>query len=421
VPEIPYTTKDFVQYRGPQISEEYNSRLENNYRDLVYLYNKQNQTDSDIKHGFSAFVKDLESLTDFINYLTMRIEMLESNSNVLTFNNDSQIDTNYFNGTAFEISEVDRCTFNMVNSAVTLPRVDASSISKIKFNNTDGTYNIAPSLELLALGVNGTADDNNNIVDTSQPLNAVLGRPGKVWERNVLVPMTSSPDLSDGAQMYFYIAIPTELSVTELTNCISFTPFPLKSIDVLEISYTTANSPSLSESTLWTPFNKDKIYFNSTSAVGNVMPGGWSGDEILDSSSKLFYFDPLPITAIRFKLRQKNYYNDGSKYIYTYGMSKLDVRFDKFLDTGKTIIRLDAPEGVTISDITSVTPQIWNVPEYFVDNVFEYRVIWEDGDSFTTTNVPFSARVWIEVTLSKTPDGGTPMLSGLIANYTSGI
>lgn len=418
MPEVPYTQKENLEYRGPQDSEKYNVRLENNYRDLVYLYNKQNQIDSDVKHSFSALIKDFESLTNFINDLTNRLEVLEENSNILSFNNDSQIDTDFFDGTIFEVNEVDRCTFNNSNYTLTLPRVDSSSISQIKFNDTDGGYSISPSLQMLAIGINGTADNNNNIVDTSQPLNAVLGRPGKVWERNVLIPISGSPDLTDGAQMYFYVSVPNELSTSLVTNCISFTPFPIKSIDILDISYTTSVNPALSESTSWTTFNPGKNYFNNMSAIGHIAPGGWDGDEIYNSSSKIFYFDPIGITALRFKIRQRNYYNDGTKLIYTYGMSKLDVRFEKFLETGKVMIRLDAPQGSTISNITSVTPQIWNVPEYYIDNVFSYRIIWEDGENYTTTPVAFSSRIWVEVTLTKTPGGGTPMLSGLIVDYT---
>lgn len=100
-------------------------------------------------------------------------------------------------------------------------------------------------------------------------------------------------------------------------------------------------------------------------------------------------------------------------------MSKLDVRFDKFIDSGKAIIKFDAPVNTTINSITSVQPQIWNVPEYFVDNVFSYRVLWQtESSTFTTQPVPQSSSVWVEVTLNRTPGGGTPVLSGLLLSYT---
>jgi hypothetical protein len=85
------------------------------------------------------------------------------------------------------------------------------------------------------------------------------------------------------------------------------------------------------------------------------------------------------------------------------------------------MIRFDAPSTDTISSVTSVTPQIWNTPEYLVDDVFSYRVIWEtsfNSGSYTLTPVALSKRVWIEVTLKQTPDQGTPALSGLILKYT---
>lgn len=417
--DSPYTLKRFNQSRGPDSSEDYNARIEETLKDLIYLYNKLNQTGTDLGHGFLVFLRNELGLDAALTDLENRVTVLEDAlPDSIPFISEDQIDNDRFNNTSFNINTVDRCTYNADHNFTTLPLVPTSSMSKIKFTNGDGTYNIPSSFETIVTPITSTADSTSAVIDTSQPYSAVVAHPGKVWERNVIV---SSPHV-DGAQMYLYVKIPDDLSAVPDTNSISFTPYPFKTVDVLEIAYTTDVNVSLGSSgATWTVFNDSQIYYNVPGAAGHIIPGGWTGDAILSSSSQTFYFDPKPITAIRFKLRQQNYHTESSKTIYTYGLSKLDIRFDKFVSTGKTIIRFDAPGASTISSVTSIIPYMWNVPENQANDVFSYRVIWEtafDSGSYTLTPVPSSQRVWIEVTLNETTSSGTPALSGLILKYS---
>lgn len=418
MPDTPYTQRRTDRFRGPT-SEDENLKLEEHFKDLVYLYNSVNQVADDNEKSFLAFIKDLIGLNQALTGLDVRLTALEAASNTISFTSETQIDNDRFNATSYAVNSVDRCYFHQNNNVTTLPLVSSSSMSKIKFTNPDGTYTIPPSLEMYIASNPSSADNGSAVIDTSQPYNAIVGTPGKVWERNVIV---SAPNATYGAEMYFYVKVPNDLSTVADTNSISFTPFPMKMVDILEIAYSTDVNVSLNSSTTtWTVFNSSMIYYNAPGSPGNIIPGGWSGDEILSSAAKLFYFDPKPITAIRFKIRQKNYFIEGNKTIYTYGLSKLDIRYDKFLDSGKVIIRFDAPAGDTISNVTGITPQIWNVPEYNISDVFSYRVIWEtayNSNIYTLSKVPSSQRVWIEVTLNKTPNGGTPALSGLILKYS---
>lgn len=418
--DSPYTTKRFNQFRGPDSSEDYNARIEENYKDLVYLYNKTAQTETDLKEGYSAFLKDLVGLNKALDHFEVRLSFLEAQNNSIAFTSDTQVDNDRFNATAYNINQTDRCTYQPGYNLLTLPLVTTSSMSKIKFTNNDGTYNIPAALEMLAVPIPESADNSSAIIDTAQPFNAVLSKPGKVWDRNVI---TTAPVPVYGAQMYLYVKIPNDLSATADTNGISLTPFPVKTVDILSIEYTTEYNITLGNNTniVWSVFNSDQAYFAADGAAGNVIPGAWTGDEALDVGPKMFYFEPKPITAIRMKLRQRDYFTEAGKTIYSYGLSKLDIRYDKFLSTGKTIIRFDAPSGDTISAVNSLTPLAWNLSEYQVGNCFSYRVIWEtsyNSPTYTLSPVSSSKRVWVEVTLNQTENGGTPALSGLILKYS---
>jgi hypothetical protein len=116
-------------------------------------------------------------------------------------------------------------------------------------------------------------------------------------------------------------------------------------------------------------------------------------------------------------MRQRNYFTENGKYIYTYGLSDLDVRYDKFLPSGKIIFKFEPANGDIISSITSVTPKIYNVSPALLSEAFSYRVIYNDGSIYTTTNPGASNAVWIEITLNIMPDGTAPVLSDLIINY----
>jgi len=171
----------------------------------------------------------------------------------------------------------------------------------------------------------------------------------------------------------------------------------------------------------YTVFNSLAYYDGETRAVGNVPPGGWTGDIDLNAGPRIYYFDPKPITGLRVKLRQRHYIREGAKYIYSYGLSSIDLRQTKFMSTGKTIIRFDAPEGETISDVTDVIAELWNVAEWETPGVFSWRAIWEtsyNSGVYTLDNVSFSKRVWIEITLNSTSNKGTPALSTLSLQYS---
>jgi hypothetical protein len=135
------------------------------------------------------------------------------------------------------------------------------------------------------------------------------------------------------------------------------------------------------------------------------------------SRSAIFATPPLAITGLRVSLRQRNYIQEKGNYIYTYGLSDIDIRSDKFMPTGKTIIKFDAPDGELRYDVINVIPKIYNIPEELIPTVFEYRVIYQDSGVYTESNPGSSTRIWIEVILNQLGDGTAPVLSDLIVEY----
>ena len=123
------------------------------------------------------------------------------------------------------------------------------------------------------------------------------------------------------------------------------------------------------------------------------------------------------MTAIRVKFIQRNYFTELGKAIYTYGLSDLDIRYEKFLSSGRTIVKFTAPDGDVITNVTNVTPKIYNVPSSLISSAFSYRIIYNDSGTYTLSNPGASNSVWIEVTLNMLDDKTAPVLTDLIINY----
>lgn len=411
-----HTKKRTRQFNGPVSSEDHNARIEENYKDLVYLYNRSNVIDQKLSDMFERVLKDHTFINQYIKDLENRVTALEAAEKILSIHSFSQIQNTALPPSELAISSDEILYFDPIYNIITLPKLDGSSHSKIKFfTQTDGQtipnfFETRISNSLVGVDVPGAIIDTNNVH------NAILDRSDKYWKRSI-VSNTLSPY---GAQTYVYIKVPSEYSGSIKTNCIKMNPFPSYGVDILSIEYTTRIDPALDESDVWYPLNRDRLYDGVTEAIGKVPPGGWStlgADYILNSGPTAFYFQELNITAIRFVIRQKNYFVENQKYVFTYGLSDLDIRYDKFLPTGRMIFKFEAPQAETISNITNVTPKIYNVSPALVSDVFSYRIIYFNGSIYTLDNPGSSNSVWIEVTLNQLFDGTAPMLSDLLVEY----
>lgn len=416
MPDTPYTKLRQVQYRGPSTSDDYNARVEENYKDLVVLYNRIRLLDADMAEFYRHVLQDQLALGRVLVDLEERVATLEAGTNRFTFYSVDQVDNDTFDDTGFAVPPASRLTLDTQHGVLTLPKVDVASLSKLFFVDSAGNDVVPPSLETRVVPDLDSADSATAVIDSSQPEFAVIRRPGRIWERNVVATATDA----DGAVMTFYLKVPTDLYTTDKSNALLVHPYPAFSSDVIEIAYTTNPNNIMQDADNYTVLNDTAMHAGNADALGWVPPGGFAGDEQVDAGPRLYYFDPLAITGLRLKLRTNRYIQESGNFVYSYGLSLLDLRYDRFLSTGRTILRFDAPEGETISSITDVQPQIWNVVGADWPTVFSWRALWETGPnsgSYTETPVAASDRVWIEVTLNETPGKGTPALSGVSVEY----
>lgn len=410
------TKKRAMQYNGPVDSADYNARIEENYQDLVYLFNRANVVDTKLQRAFERVLKDQMFLSTSIKDLSDRVSALEASENILSIYSFDQLSNEDFVGTSFAIPSSEVLTLDPIYNTLTLPKIENSSFSKLKFGSANsGQY--VPDFFKTKIDISFSGVDGPGATIDSSPIyHCILDDPEKYWKRTII----SNASSQFGAQMMFYVRVPNELVGTNKVNNLKFNPHPLNSVSIVSIEYTTKQSPSLDSTDGWFPLNNNALYDGNIDAIGKVPPGGWASlgsDTIYNASLCSFYFAERDITAFRIKMSQKNYFKEVDKYVYTYGLSDLDIKYDRFLPRGRTIFKFTAPEGEVISNIVSVTPKIYNVPLSLMSTAFSYRVIYDDAGTYSLSNPGASNHVWIEVTLNQLADKTPPVLSDLIIQY----
>ena len=412
--DTPITQRRTVQFRGPTNSDDYNSQVEERFRDLVTLFNSYNALGEAQEQPDRRTYKELLSLAMVITDLTSRIEALEADdTSTIPMGDFSCVDNDRFVGSPYEIQTVDELTAHAPYGFLSLPVVTASSGSALAFVDESNNIVVPETFEYRVVGDPDSADTVDAVIDSTGVELAVARRRGMVWERNVIADSTDP----QGASLTLYIKVPTDVFPGANLNALMLAPYPVFSVDILEVATTTVPDVIMDDGDNYVPVNSRGIYEGDTSAIGWTPPGGWDGDEDERAGLRSYHFTPAPVTGIRIKLRARDYYVEGGKYVYTYGLNHLDAQYVKSLSSGRAMIQVNAPTGGTISSVSDVQPQIFNVIEAEIPDVFSYRVIWETGvDSgiYTETPVSLSEKVWVEVTLNKASDGTNPTLSGLV-------
>ena len=416
-----YTQKRTAQYSGNYSSTEYNKRIEENYQDLVYLYNKYNVFDSKLEQMFGRLMTDHVFLSNAVKDSIDRLKALESTKKMLSIHSYSQIDNTRFSGSEYEILAAEQLVFNSIYNHITLPNISGASFSVLKMYNSLGEQ-VIPDFVSMKVEPRASIDAPGALIDTTPPYYSLYDRYDRVWKRSVIVDSPSEL----GAVMYFYVKVPSN-AVNKKVNNIRFSPYPVNSVDILSIEYTQKENPVLNSSDGWKPLNSEALYNDDPSAVGSVAPGGWVNninvDTITDSGPLFFnfssaQFETKPVTGFRIGMRQSNFIKENDKYIYTYGLSDLDIRADKYLDSGRTFVKFNAPADTLIYQVTNVNPKIYNVPLSLIENAFSYRVLYPTSvGGYSEAPQGGSAQVWVEVLLNKLPNDTVPVLSDLIIEY----
>ena len=132
------TERKTSQYNGPVNSSDFNLKIEQNYQDLVQLYNRSGIIDQKLNEAFERVLKDHLFLSQAVSDMEDRISAIENSSlsqKQLSIYNYSQLDPVSLLNTSYAVSSAEMLSFDYINNILTLPKIDGSSHSKLKFFN----------------------------------------------------------------------------------------------------------------------------------------------------------------------------------------------------------------------------------------------------------------------------------------------
>lgn len=403
-----YTTKRTAQYRGPTTSDDYNSRIEENYKDLVVLNNRvQNLTDR-INYLNRYLKKNLPHLSGRHESAITQLHEAIQDAEYRFPDINMEIDNDNFIGTEHEINQIDQLQYDEKYRTLLLPQVTSGSFSRLKYTAINGTEVMSSDFKVFVSPLGDVEDRPENVVDANDFYNAVISRTTRQgWELSSVV----SDSYSGESRFRIYVTIPEDQSITRETNTIIIDPMFSELGSLSNVQYSTARNISFSERDNWRDF---EVPFYPEGIMDRwIIPD--DGQEISHFAPTQFSIPPLPITGIRFELSTTNFETESPANVYSHGLQNFDVRYNKYLDEGSAIFKIEAGDG-TISDVEGVLPLLVNIRASDVPSSFQYQVIWETAPNsgvYTLDPVAFSERVWIKVTLRKTVQRHVPMMTGL--------
>lgn len=407
--QVIYTKKRNAQYRGPTTSDDYNDRVEENYKDLTVLANRQQALLEQLEYLKRYMIKNMSFMSTTMMNLFNEFEIFSGDETARFNNRNMFVDNDRFDDTEFAIDQVDRLEYDERYRVFTLPLIENGSFSKLKFIAMDGTEVVSPNLKVFIQPLGNVEARPENVIDANDFYNALISKTTlRGWELNSIV---------DGAfegtsHFRVYVTIPDDQSLVRDSNVILFEPLYNGTFDLSNFQYTTTRNVTFTSSDNWQDFEVGQYPI----IVDNRMVLPDDGETIERVNGTYFSFPPTPITGVSFEISTENYGEDTALNVYSHGLHAFDVRYNKFSDEGKVILRLDAGE-TAISNIESVTPVLANCSSSEVPFAFEYRTIWEtaeDSEIYSLEPIALSSKVWIEITLRKTVDGGAPVMPYLL-------
>jgi hypothetical protein len=335
---MPYqinTRRQSYPLRGPTSSKKLNDSNDQIVSDLHGLNNMMSAIESRMEEMFNVLYDESRFLRRRVN----SIELLERSRNLINGRNGIRL---FHSQTMYDISNLGffggdislRPQVLPIYGLATLPN---NAVEQKFFTNS--IYNgevIVP--EDLVVEVTNTFIDPGSSTATNHEPGAIEIRPGEpknafngvnrsYWVRTVIYPGDS--DVTE-VQVQLTVTLPSQNNT--LSNIMVIHPYPLGSVDILEIS----TSPDLTSS--FTQLSH-KDAPTTQSSINN-------------SRELMYVFQPQDIDQVRIKIRQRNFVLENGKKVFRYGLQELGLAL---MDFEKQTSRLDLNEWIGQSDVNNIS------------------------------------------------------------------
>jgi hypothetical protein len=324
--KTPLSQQPFVRFREGADSHKYNEHVEQVFYDLTELYNLANQEE-----------KELQELREFhevashfgqeqIDQLKRYIEMLKEDIAALQKPGVEYI--KYLPVTAImpdeDAEEHERCVIDKQHDVVHLPNWGISQSKLYLYDDLNDEY-IVPNT--LKYNIEPEAQDLS--IQENDFMNCITPDEFKFWHRKY----TYLAGLKSHVQCTIQIDLPDNIISSRDVNTIYIHPFPLNTMDILNVEYKLDGG--------WRTIPG----FQKTENIGNMK----------------FCFSPTEMKSIRITLRQRHFVRKGSKDVFHIGLRQIGVEFTDYqTEIGRFEIPVEFSRNFIKKEILDIRPVFQN-------------------------------------------------------------
>lgn len=401
----PISEKREAQFRGPSSSEDFNKWMDDNYYDLIQLFNFATEYGIEIPRNMEMLVvenitlqKKLNSLQSLIDNITKALTsenkvLYKSFASSVTFA-DSTDGINLEHDTDFGLLKIPH-----VQEISKIYLVDLNKQNFIPKTFQAKVYESVEPIDIkeATIDLPDVASNDSNLLDMFD------GDKSSFWLRKTI----KDSSVSD---VYFCIELDLPINIINHTraNILTIDPTPLSSITLLDIYYRTVND--------W-----QRLPSYPTKEIG----GQIQPVEINDLGRMKFCFPTRDVVGVRIYCKQPNWFLENEMRNFYYGFRNIDVNYMAFrTETSKIRVAFDIPDQEKMfTSILSVKP-IFSDGSIVGSDLFSvykihYNLAGQDREANLGEPLPAGVqRVYVEIGLMLSSQV-SPLLSGLVMEYES--
>jgi hypothetical protein len=314
---IPSVKKTSFPLRGPTSSRQLNDFVDQVANDIMALSQEITVQDSNERENF-------KTIMDEMRYLNRKIAQLEKDREFeKEISTRNGLRTTYFQS-MYKVNNLNFISNNaylrpIVSASYGIAHLPVNAVESKFYSNSiyDGDVLTPSSLSVVTSGTfipDGETeavnyDLNATKVIEGNPKNAFNGNNRSYWVREVH--FDASSDITE-VQVELIATLPSQNNT--MSNVLAINPYPLGSVDVMDISF----SADLTQS--WSRMQHPDAPYE-TSPDNNA-------------TQKKYIFTPQDIDQVRVRLRTRNFLEENGKKIFRLGLQELGLFLVDFEKSG---------------------------------------------------------------------------------------
>lgn len=318
----PLSDPSIVRFRDVADSHKQNVHTEDVFYDLLELYNVINAGEKQ----FNELREFHEVASHFgleeIDQLKREIDMLKEDISALQKPGIEYTKT--IPVTSINIDEnaeeYERCVIDRQHDIVHLPNWGISQSKLFLYDDANDEYIIPNTIKYSVL-----PEIEDLTIQENDFMNCITPDEFSFWHRKY----TYLAGLKSSAQAIVQVDLPDEIISSRDVNTIYIHPFPLNTMDILNVEYKLDGG--------W----RTVPGFKHTENIGNMK----------------FCFSPLEMKSIRLTLRQRHFVRKGNKDVFHIGLRQIGVEFTDYQnDIGRFEVPVEFSRNFVKKEIIGINP-----------------------------------------------------------------